>query len=147
MLIAELDGYLDPLYPKESQHGYRAKKLVEQKVEFYVIYYEGEPAACGGVQFIGNPDDPAESFGELKRMYVRDRFRGLGLAKQMLAHLERVAASMGAARMRLEPASTSPRPSASTKNAATSESRPSAITRPATLSACATKNGWTIPIE
>ena len=102
MLIAELDGYLDPLYPKESQHGYRAKKLVEQKVEFYVIYYEGEPAACGGVQFIGNPDDPAESFGELKRMYVRDQFRGLGLAKQMLAHLERVAASMGAARMRLE---------------------------------------------
>ena len=96
LLIAELDAYLAPLYPMESQHGYSIEKLVEQQVEFFVLYHSGEPAACGGVQLFEDPQDPAECYGELKRMYVRSQFRGLGLAKQMLAHLERVAASMGA---------------------------------------------------
>ena len=102
LLIAELDAYLAPLYPMESQHGYSIEKLVEQQVEFFVLYHSGEPAACGGVQLFEDPQDPAGCYGELKRMYVRSQFRGLGLAKQMLAHLERVAATMGAARMRLE---------------------------------------------
>ena len=30
-LIAELDAYLGPLYPKESQHGYSIEKLVQQQ--------------------------------------------------------------------------------------------------------------------
>lgn len=29
-LIAELDAYLSPLYPRESQHGYNIKKLIRQ---------------------------------------------------------------------------------------------------------------------
>ena len=57
-LIAELDAYLDPLYPKESQHGYSIDKLVEQGVEFFVVYLDSEPAGCGGVQIICDPQDP-----------------------------------------------------------------------------------------
>ncbi len=101
-LIAELDAYLRPLYPIESQHGYSIEKLVEQRVEFFVIHRNGEPAGCGGVQIICDPNDPVERYGEIKRMYLRDRFRGLGLARRMLAHLEQVASDMGATRMRLE---------------------------------------------
>ena len=56
-LIAELDAYLSPLYPQESQHGYSIEKLVEQGVEFFVLCHDGEPAACGGAQFFAEPQE------------------------------------------------------------------------------------------
>ena len=49
---------------------------------FFVTRRDGIPAGCGGVHFFGN------EYGELKRMFVRPHFRGLGLAKLMLEHLE-----------------------------------------------------------
>ena len=101
-LIAELDAYLGPLYPQESQHGYSIEKLVQQQVDFFVLYHDGEPAGCGGVQIICDANDPMERYGELKRMYVRSRFRGLGLAKLLLRHLEVLALDRGATVMRLE---------------------------------------------
>ena len=102
MLIGELDAYLDPLYPKESQHGYSIEKLVAQRVEFFVLYEHETPAACGGVQFFGDSNQPDEGYGEIKRMYVRPEFRGRGYAKQMLNHLEELAAARGFSKVRLE---------------------------------------------
>ena len=101
-LIAELDAYLASLYPKESQHGYSVEKLVERGVEFFVLYHDGEPAACGGVQFVANHNEPIENYGELKRIFVRLPFRGLGFGKRILQHLEEQAASRGLYKMRLE---------------------------------------------
>ena len=101
-LIAELDAYLDPLYPRESQHGYSIDKLVKQQVEFFVLYHEGEPAGCGGVQFFGDEGDRERCYGELKRMYVRSRFRGLGYGRKLLQHLEDLALERGVTTMRLE---------------------------------------------
>ena len=91
-----------PSLPKESQHGYSIDKLVEQGVEFFVVYLDSEPAGCGGVQIICDPQDPVGTYGELKRMYVRDEYRGLGLAKRLLEHLEALALGRGASVMRLE---------------------------------------------
>ena len=102
MLIGELDAYLDPLYPAESQHGYGIEKLVAQRVEFFVLYEDEAPAACGGVQFFGDPKGADESYGEIKRMYVRPEFRGRGYAKQMLKHLEELATAKGFSKVRLE---------------------------------------------
>ena len=102
ILIAELDAYLDPLYPKESQHGYSIDRLVEQQVEFFVLYHDEEPAGCGGVQFFGGHQNPEQRYGELKRMYVRSRFRGLGYGKRMLRHLENLALDRDTCTMRLE---------------------------------------------
>ena len=102
MLIGELDAYLDPLYPKESQHGYSIEKLVAQRVEFFVLYEHETPAACGGVQFFGDSNQPDEGYGEIKRMYVRPEFRGRGYAKQMLKHLEELATARGFSKVRLE---------------------------------------------
>ncbi len=101
-LIAELDAYLDPLYPSESQHGYDVEKLVEQSVEFFVLYEEGKAAGCGGVQYFGGPSGGGDGYGEIKRMYVRPEFRGRGYAKKMLEHLEGVAADKGYRKVRLE---------------------------------------------
>lgn len=101
-LISELDAYLDPLYPSESQHGYDVEKLIEQGVEFFVLYEDGAAAGCGGVQLFGEPSGGGDSYGEIKRMYVRPGFRGRGYAKKMLERLEGVAAARGYRKVRLE---------------------------------------------
>ena len=73
-----------------------------QRVEFFVLYEDEAPAACGGVQFFGDPKGADESYGEIKRMYVRPEFRGRGYAKQMLKHLEELATTRGFSKVRLE---------------------------------------------
>jgi putative acetyltransferase len=95
-LIAELEAHLEPLYPSESRHGYAVEKLIAQAVAFFLIRHDGAPAGCGGVQLFGT------EYGELKRMYVRPRFRGLGLAKAMLTHLAGYARERGVGLLRLE---------------------------------------------
>ena len=82
LLIGELEAHLDPYYPKTSRHGYSVEKLIQQGVAFFVTRQDDIPAGCGGVQFFGN------EYGEIKRMFVRPQFRGLGLARLMLEHLE-----------------------------------------------------------
>jgi GNAT superfamily N-acetyltransferase len=63
---------------------------------FLVGYLEGEPVVCGGWRSHG------DGVAELKRMYVPPRFRGRGLARAMLAELERTAGSAGHTRIILE---------------------------------------------
>ncbi len=99
-LIEELDGILGELYAVESRHGYSVSKLVEQGVHFFVIRHDDQPAGCAGVQFFEANEKPP--FGELKRMYVRPTFRGLGLAKALLGHIETVTAARGIDILRLE---------------------------------------------
>ncbi len=95
-LIAELEAYLIPLSPPESRHGYSIEKLIQEEVPFFIIRDNGTPAGCGGVKLFG-PD-----YAEIKRMYVRPQFRGLGFAKLMLDHLADYARSQGIATLRLE---------------------------------------------
>ena len=96
LLIAELETHLAPFYPATRRHGYSVEKLIKQGVAFFVVRQDGVPAGCGGVQFFGT------EYGELKRMFVRPQFRGLGLAKLMLEHLEQYSRAHGIFRLRLE---------------------------------------------
>jgi ribosomal protein S18 acetylase RimI-like enzyme len=96
VLIEELEAHLAPLYPCESRHGYSVEKLIQQGVAFFVIRVRGTPAGCGGIQLFGS------DYGELKRMYVRPQFRGLGLGKLMLDHLAEFARGSDVRLLRLE---------------------------------------------
>lgn len=96
LLIAELEEYLTPMYPAESRHGFSVEKLMREGVAFFVVRHAGTPAGCGGIKLFGT------EYGELKRMYVRNPFRGLGLAKLMLNHLADYALSQGVTVLRLE---------------------------------------------
>jgi len=95
-LIAELESYLVPLYPSESRHGYSVEKLLREGVAFFVMREDVVATGCGGAQLFGT------EYGELKRMYVRPQFRGLGLGKLMLNHLADYVRQKGVGVLRLE---------------------------------------------
>jgi GNAT superfamily N-acetyltransferase len=95
-LIGELEAHLEPLYPRESRHGYSVEKLLDEAVAFFLIRQDGVPAGCGGLKLEGR------EYAEIKRMYVRPQFRGGGLAKLMLAHLTAYAEDRGMRLLRLE---------------------------------------------
>src|ERR1700745_3645052 len=95
-LITELEAHLEPLYPAKSRHGYSVEKLLAQAVAFFVLREQGTPAGCGGIQLFGT------EYGELKRMYVRPQFRGLGFGKMLLDHLAEYARAHGVGLLRLE---------------------------------------------
>lgn len=95
-LITELEAHLAPQYPDESRHGYSIEQLQREDVAFFVMRHGGVAAGCGGVKFYGT------AYGEIKRMYVRPSFRGLGLGKFMLDHLADYARQHGIGLLRLE---------------------------------------------
>lgn len=70
---------------------------------FMVGYVDGAPVVCGGWR-AHEGDEPhfADGDAEIKRMYVTPQRRGRGLARALLAELERTAAGAGRARMVLE---------------------------------------------
>ena len=96
ILITELEAHLEPLYPAASRHGYSVEKLIAQGVVFFVLRHDGTPAGCGGIQLFGT------EYGELKRMYVRPQFRGLGFGNLLLDHLADYARARGVGLLRLE---------------------------------------------
>jgi putative acetyltransferase len=95
-LVTELEAHLEPLYARESRHGYSVEKLLAQGVAFFVLRQRGTPAGCGGIQLFGT------AYGELKRMYVRPQFRGLGFGKMLVNHLADYARERGVGLLRLE---------------------------------------------
>lgn len=95
-LIAELDAALNPNYAPESRFGYSVEKLIQQGVAFFVVYVDGEPAGCGGVQVFGS------EYAELKRMFVRPGFRGQKLGRKLVERLSDYAQENGIKVLRLE---------------------------------------------
>jgi hypothetical protein len=52
-LIDELERYLAPMYPHDSEHGLSAAGLVSQGVAFFIIRCDDRPAGCGGLKLCG----------------------------------------------------------------------------------------------
>ncbi|HEV7647786.1 MAG TPA: GNAT family N-acetyltransferase [Actinophytocola sp.] len=66
---------------------------------FLVAYLDGRAVACGGWRVHAGTDGPE---AELKRMYTSPAARGRGVARAVLAELERTAVEAGYSRMVLE---------------------------------------------
>ncbi len=95
-LITELEALLESLYPSESRHGFSVDKLLAEDVTFFLLRANETPACCGGIKLVGS------EYGEIKRMYVRPQFRGLGFGKLMLNHLADYAQAHNITLLRLE---------------------------------------------
>lgn len=80
------EGDATPLEPAEFDRPYGA---------FFVLYLDGEPVACGAWR--GHGED-----AEIKRMYTTPAARGRGLARAILAAVEKSAREHGRRRMILE---------------------------------------------
>lgn len=95
-LVTELEDHLAAHYPAESRHGLSVERLIREGVAFFVLRADGEAAGCGGIKFVGT------EFGELKRMYVRPRFRGAKFGERLVEHLAAHARAQGFSVLRLE---------------------------------------------
>ena len=94
--VDELDrrfpGGFDPAGAIEAE----AAALTVPAGRFVVVRVDGRPAGCGGVQVL--PDGAAE----IKRMWIDDHMRGLGLGARLLRALEDHARALGCNVVRLD---------------------------------------------
>ena len=98
-LLAEYYAEVKARYPgwsPEKGATASADEMAPPGGRFLVAYLAGTPVACGTVKRF---DD---STGEIKRMYVRPEARGRGVARVVLAELERAARELGYERVVLD---------------------------------------------
>ena len=94
--FAELDGRFESGFDPGRSIPAAADELRPPAGLFLVALLRGEPIGCGALKFHGR--DPAE----IKRMWVAESARGLGVGRRLLGALEERAAGHGAKSVRLE---------------------------------------------
>jgi putative acetyltransferase len=97
-LFAELNREVDGIYPEEGANHYRLDpaEVSPGRGGCFVLWMGAEPVGCGALRMLD------ADTGELKRMFVRPAWRGRGLSRRMLRHLEAEARRCGARRLVLE---------------------------------------------
>jgi DNA-binding MarR family transcriptional regulator/GNAT superfamily N-acetyltransferase len=94
--FAELDHRFEAGFEKGRSHARADDDLRPPQDVFLVARLRGEPVGCGGLKLARRK--PAE----LRRMWVSDEMRGLGIGRLLLAELETRARIAGAGAVRLE---------------------------------------------
>jgi GNAT superfamily N-acetyltransferase len=94
--FAELDRRSESGFDPRAGISAEPHELTPPSGAFLIAYLRGEPVGCGAVKH--HPDAPSE----LKRMWVAESARGVGIGRRLLAELEAVAARSGASVARLE---------------------------------------------
>lgn len=94
-LLAASDAYAAALYPAESNHMLAPEALREPHVTFFVARLDGKAVGCGALVRQGG-------YGEIKRMFVADEARGLGIGRGLLAAIEGEARKAKLPLLRLE---------------------------------------------
>lgn len=97
-LIAELDAYQLSIYPEESNHLDSIEELSSDNVQFVGAYHGGELMGIGAIKLMAGDCD----YGEIKRVYVSESARGLGISKKIMKVLEDHAVEKGIHVFRLE---------------------------------------------
>ncbi len=94
--FAELDRRSDSGFDAGAGISAEPHEVTPPAGLFLVAYLRGEPIGCGAVKH--HPGEPSE----IKRMWVAESARGLGIARRILAELEADAVRSGAIMARLE---------------------------------------------
>jgi DNA-binding MarR family transcriptional regulator/GNAT superfamily N-acetyltransferase len=94
--FAELDRRSDSELSSDDTLPTQPDELRPPAGHFLVAYLHGEPMGCGGVKH------HADAVSEIKRVWVSESARGLGLGRRILGELESLAAERGAKRLRLD---------------------------------------------
>jgi putative acetyltransferase len=95
-IIAESDAMMQALYSAESNHLVGADELAAAGAVLLVARRDGEALGTVGYRLI------APGHGEMKRLFVRDGARGMGLGRRLLEALEDAARAQGIDRISLE---------------------------------------------
>ena len=99
-MLARLDAYCAALYPAESNHLMDVESLLRDGVLFLVARdVDGSAVGCAALV---NREAHGEHYGEVKRMFVDQRKRGLGTGRKLLDHLVMFARMAGLGILRLE---------------------------------------------
>ncbi|HEU4629767.1 MAG TPA: helix-turn-helix domain-containing GNAT family N-acetyltransferase [Gemmatimonadaceae bacterium] len=93
---AELDRRFEGGFDPGASLPAPASELVPPHGAFLAATVDGRAVGCGAVRAIG------PGVGSIKRMWIADEVRGLGLGRRILAALEEEAAGLGLHTVRLE---------------------------------------------
>lgn len=94
--FAELDQRFESGFDPAASLSADDRDLVPPRGAFLLATVDAQPVACGAVKAI----EPG--VGSLKRMWVTDSVRGLGIGRRMLEALEVQGRALGLAALRLE---------------------------------------------
>lgn len=95
-LVQALDAYFAGLYPAESNHLIDIETLAGPDIAFFCARRDGTALGCGALRLHGS------EYGEVKRVYVMPRARGLKLGRLILDTLVAEARARGLPLLRLE---------------------------------------------
>ena len=95
-LLHKSDLYAQSLYPPESNHLVDLETLETPTVSFFVARHEGAIVGCCALVEAG------DGTGEIKRMFVDPKARGLKIGRRLLERVEVQARDLGLAAIRLE---------------------------------------------
>lgn len=95
-LLEQSWAFSDSLYPAESNHHLDEVGLDRPGIVFFVARQDGRALGCGALSTLGF------AYGEIKSLFVLPDARGRGLARRLLAAIEREGRSQGLSVLRLE---------------------------------------------
>ena len=98
--VAELNRRSDRRYDPAKGVSAEPREMIPPAGLFLVAYRHGDAVGCGGVKH--RPGAPSE----IKRMWVAENARGLGIARRLLAELETDAMRSGASLASIETSAT-----------------------------------------
>jgi DNA-binding MarR family transcriptional regulator len=94
--FAELDRRSESRFDPSASISVEPHEVIPPAGAFLIAYVRGEPVGCGAVKH--HPGAPSD----IKRMWVAESARGLGIGRRLLTELEERAARSGAAAARLD---------------------------------------------
>jgi len=95
-MIAELNDLLLTLSPPEACYHMTAEEMSGEATTVFVARIDGKAAACGALH------RHADGIAEVKRMYTRPTYQGLGLGSSILDRIIELATQEGISMLVLE---------------------------------------------